>query len=93
VAGFNLYAAFIGVNADLNKACDHFLHFLELDPEGKHIALGGDLDGCDVLPRGFCGIQDYPLLAERLLDCGLDAGMVENIFWNNALEVMRKCSM
>lgn len=93
VAGFNLYAAFIGDHADLDKACEHFLHFLELDPEGTHIALGGDLDGCDVLPEGFEGIQDYPRLAEKLHSRGLDAKMIENIFWNNSLEVMRKCSM
>lgn len=92
VAGFNLYSAFVGDNPDLDTACKHFLHFLELDPEGRHIALGGDLDGCDMLPTGFNGVQDYPLLAEKLKDCGLDTTMIENIFWNNALEVMNKCS-
>ena len=49
VAGLNLYSNFIGEKADLNTACDHILHFLELDPSGKHIALGGDMDGCDSL--------------------------------------------
>ena len=92
VAGFNLYSAFIGDNPDLDTACKHFLHFLELDPEGRHIALGGDLDGCDMLPTGFNGVQDYNLLAEKLKGCGLDTTMIENIFWNNALEVMNKCS-
>lgn len=88
VAGFNLYAAFIGENPDMDSVCNHFLHFLELDPEGKHIALGGDLDGCDVLPRDFDGIQDYPKLAEKLLERGLTDAIVSNIFWNNALGVM-----
>ena len=46
VAGLNLYTDFIGENADLDKCCDHVLHFMELDPSGKGIALGGDLDGC-----------------------------------------------
>ncbi len=93
VAGFNLYGYFIGENADLNTAADHFMHFLELDPEGTHIALGGDLDGCDLLPKGFSGVQDYPKLAQVLLDRGLSKTMVENIFWNNALGVMKQCSM
>jgi len=88
VAGFNLYGYFIGDNADLNTAADHFMHFLELDPEGKHIALGGDLDGCDVLPVGFSGVQDYPKLARVLSERGLSETMIENIFWNNALGVM-----
>lgn len=93
VAGFNLYSAFVGKNADLQTACDHFLHFMELDPEGKHIALGGDLDGCDVLVGGFNGVQDYPKLAKALLAHGLGEEIVRNIFWNNALGVIGTCSM
>ena len=91
VAGFNQYSEFIGAEADLDKACDHIFHFLELAPEGKHIALGGDLDGCNPLPEGFGGVQDYPAFAQRLVDRGLTEEMVRNIFWNNALGVMRKC--
>ena len=93
VAGFNLYTDFIGENADLDTCCDHIFHFMELDPSGKHIALGGDLDGCDLLPKGFEGIQDYPKLSARLLARGLDEQTIRNIFWNNALGVMEKCSM
>ena len=88
VAGLNLYAGFIGDDADIDRACDHVFHFLELDPSGKHIALGGDLDGCDPLPKDFAGIQDYPKLAERLLERGLDEKCVMDIYWNNAIGVM-----
>lgn len=93
VAGFNQYADFVGQKPDLDTACDHFLHFLELDPTGRHIALGGDLDGCDQLPDGFRGVQDYPALAEKLLSRGLSEDMVSNIFWNNALGVIQQCCM
>ena len=93
VAGFNQCAPFVGSSPDLNTACDHFLHFMELDPDGKHIALGGDLDGCDELPRGFDGIQDYPKLAQHLLERGLTEQNLHDIFWNNAIGVMRKCCM
>ena len=93
VAGFNQYADFIGTGADLDTACDHILHFLELDPTGKHIALGGDLDGCDVLSAGFDGVQDYPVFADRLLARGVTEDMLYDIFWNNALGVMKKCCM
>ena len=89
VVGINLYRDFLGEDPDVDTVCDHILHFLQLDPDGKHIALGGDLDGCDALPKGFNGVQDYPLLAERLLLRGLDERTVYNIFWNNALEVIK----
>ena len=91
VAGFNQCAPFVGEDPDLDTACDHILHFLELDPEGTHVALGGDLDGCDDMPRGFDGVQDYPKLAQRLLDRGVGEELVRKIFWENALGVMEKC--
>ena len=91
VAGFNQCAPFVGQQPNLDTICDHILHFLELDPEGTHIALGGDLDGCDELPEGFDGIQSYPAMARRLLERGVNEKLLHNIFWNNALEVMDKC--
>lgn len=91
VAGLNLYSQFVGKDPDLDTVCDHVFHFLDLDPSGKHIALGGDLDGCDSLPSGFEGIQDYPKLAQKLLDRGLSEQTVSDIFWNNAVGVIEKC--
>ena len=88
VAGFNQCAPFVGDQPDLDTVCDHILHFLELDPDGKHIALGGDLDGCDQMPAGFDGIESYPAMAQRLLERGVGEQIVENIFWNNAMGVM-----
>lgn len=93
VAGFNQCAPFVGDKPNLDTICDHILHFLELDPDGNHIALGGDLDGCDEMPAGFDGIQSYPAMAQRLLERGLDEATVQRIFWNNALGVMAKCCM
>ena len=93
VAGLNQYTDFIGENATLDTACDHIFHFLELDPDGTHIALGGDLDGCDTTPAGFDGVQDYPKLARRLMERGLDEAAVRRIFWDNALEVLERCSV
>ena len=89
VVGINQFEEFLGEHSTLDTVCDHIFHFLELDPSGKHIALGGDLDGCDRLSRGFEGIQSYPALAERLLERGLGEEIIRNIFWNNAVNVFR----
>lgn len=91
VAGINLYTDFLGENVTLDTVCDHIFHFLELDPDGKHIALGGDLDGCDELPDLFTGVDSYNMLSARLLERGLNEKMVADIFWNNALGVIKKC--
>ena len=93
VAGFNLCADFVGENPTVDTACDHIFHLLELDPAGTHIAIGGDLDGISTMPEGFFGVQDYPKLAKRLLERGLDETILNQIFWSNALGVIDKCSM
>ena len=91
IAGFNQCAPFVGDKPDLDSVCDHILHFLELDPDGTHIALGGDLDGCDELPAGFDGVQSYPAMAQKLFDRGVSADLIRKIYWENALGVMDKC--
>lgn len=88
VAGYNVCDEFTGDQPNIDTMCDHILHFLDLDPSGKHIALGGDLDGISSMPSGFEGVQSWPVLADHLLRCGLDVKDVENIFWNNAIGVM-----
>ena len=93
VAGINLYTEFLGASADLDTVCDHILHFMKLDPTGTHISLGGDLDGCETLPASFAGIQDYEKLSQRLLERSLNETEVYNIFWNNAMGVMKRCCM
>lgn len=90
VAGYNACADFTGEDPDLDSICDHLFHFLELDPSGTHIALGGDLDGVERTPRGFEGVQSWPVLAQRLLERGMDERTVQNIYWNNAIGVMKR---
>jgi membrane dipeptidase len=88
-AGINLCAPFIKENgADFDATCDHIFRMLEIDPTGEHVSLGGDLDGCDELPRGFVGIQSYNALADRLFERGLDEKTIRNIYWNNTMGVM-----
>lgn len=90
VAGYNACKEFTGENPTIDTICDHIFHFLELDPTGKHIALGGDLDGVDEMPQGFEGVQSWPKLANRLLERGLTEEMVMDIYWNNAIGVMQR---
>jgi len=88
-AGINLCAPFIKAEgADFDATCDHIIRMLEIDPTGKHVSLGGDLDGCDELPEGFAGIQSYNALADRLLERGLDEKTIRDIYWNNTMGVM-----
>ena len=89
VAGINLYPDFLGEAADLDTVCDHVFHFMEMDPEGKHISLGGDLDGIETLPSGFAGVEDYSKISDKLIARGLTEDIVLNIFWNNALGVLK----
>lgn len=93
VAGYNACADFTGENPTLDTVCDHIFHFMELDPTGRHIALGGDLDGVSHMPAGFEGVQSWPALAARLMERGMNEATVRDIYWNNVLGVMKRCSM
>jgi len=86
--GINLFADFLGENADLDTVIRHIEHFLELG--GEHtVALGGDLDGCDRLPAGFTGVESLRLLYEALLARNYSQDLVDGIFFNNLLNVFR----
>ncbi len=91
--GINFYTEFLGENPTVDTVCDHIFHFLQLAGDDKHLSIGSDFDGMKSLPEGFSGVQDYPKLAERLLNRGLADKTVENIFWNNAIGVIDRCSM
>lgn len=89
-AGINLYTEFLGKDATIDTVCDHILHFIELDPTAEHISLGGDLDGIDSAPKDFSGIEDYPKISTRLLERGVDKKTVQKIFWDNAINVLKR---
>ena len=89
VCGINFYDVCLGENPTIDTYCDHILHFVELDPEAKHISLGGDLDGIEILPENFNGVEDYPKIAVRLSERGLSDDLILNIFWKNALRALK----
>ena len=89
-AGINLYTDFLGrdrVTLDTVRA--HMDHFLDLSG-GGHVGLGGDLDGCETLPEGFTGVDDYAKLYEVLLAAGMPQGTVDDIFYNTVMEVVKQ---
>lgn len=92
-SGINLYSNFLGNNPTLDTVCDHIFHFLGLAGDDMHVSLGSDFDGINKMPEGISGVQDYPRLAQRLIERGLTNESVENIFWNNAVGVIERCSM
>ena len=85
LVGMNLYSAFLSDSgkASFEDVKKHLEHFLELG--GKHhLALGGDLDGCESLPEGFCGIERWNSLGAFLMQ-SLDETLVMNVMNNNAV--------
>jgi len=92
-AGINFYSNFLGENATLDTVCDHIFHFLQIAGSDRHVSLGSDFDGASAYPAGLTDVQGYSNLADRLLARGLSEESVLNIFWNNALGVIEKCSM
>lgn len=82
VAGLNFYTHFVGENPTMDQLIRHLEHFLELGGE-KHIAIGGDLDGCDEVVEGISGIQDVSKLWKALYDRGYSQTLLDDIFWNN----------
>ena len=93
VAGLNLYAGFLGEEADLDTVVAHLEHFLALGGEAN-VSLGGDWDGCETLPRGVSGIQDMDRLYERLLRRNYPEALVRALFYDNLMRVVSEvCTM
>ncbi|MBP3660618.1 MAG: membrane dipeptidase, partial [Oscillospiraceae bacterium] len=86
--GLNLYADFLGEHPDFDTLRRHLDHMLECCGE-DHVTLGGDLDGCDALPRGFRDLRDYAGLYDYLLAHGYDAPLLDKLYYNNLMNLLR----
>ncbi len=83
VAGLNLYTLFLGEEeVTLETVLRHLEHFLDLGGE-KTLAMGGDLDGCESLPKGMKGVQDVRLIREELEKRGYDEALLDDLFFGN----------
>ena len=93
-AGLNLYVPFLTQEprASFDDLRRHLEHFLELSGEG-HLALGADLDGCDRLPKGFSGLDDYERLGDFLKHTGYSDETIQNLFCNSLMKVVKTCIM
>lgn len=89
IVGLNLYAPFLNESgkASFDDVRRHIDHVLDLGGQ-HHLCLGGDLDGCDVLPEGFFDITSLNDLAKHLIDGGPEETLVLNIFNNNAVRFL-----
>ena len=85
IVGINLYHAHLGIpfNGDYFGAfARHLTHFLALDGEDT-VCIGTDLDGME-LPPILDGMTAIGHLYDYLLSRGLDAVLLDKVFYTNA---------
>lgn len=87
VIGLNFYEGFVGGSRDLDMVRAHLDRILELGGAGN-VALGGDWDGCDLI-GDLPAIDSLPRLYEHLLLHGYEETVVQNLFYNNLMRVVR----
>lgn len=94
-AGINLCDEFLDERpgaADLEAIYRHIDHFLNISG-GGHVALGGDLDGIEILPKGVSGVDSYQKLAQLLENKGFSSETIENIYSKTMKKVVTVCTM
>lgn len=93
VAGLNTCHEFIGDDhPGIDHAVAHIEHFCSLGGE-KNVAIGGDWDGCHPF-EGVERVTDIGKLYERLLQKNFKEVLVQDIFYNNLMRVVRNvCTM
>ncbi len=88
VVGLNLYSGFLGEDAEFETLRRHLDHFLSLGGE-MHLALGGDWDGCDLLPNGFeNGISGLAGFYQYLREKHYDEGLLAQLYFKNLMRVV-----
>lgn len=88
VIGLNFYRDFVGGSLDFEAVRAHLDHILALGG-AKHVALGGDWDGCDPIGSlpditALTGLHDY------LLSRGYPRTLLCDLFYNNLMRVVRQ---
>lgn len=89
IVGLNCYTAFLGDGkVTMDTLLRHLEHFLSLGGE-KTVALGGDWDGCDKLPRGFEGCWNWLDFYEYLLKRNYPEALLQDLYFNNLMRTVR----
>lgn len=92
-AGINLYTPFLtSGKATLDDVYRHIDHFASIGGL-CHVAMGADLDGCELLPVGFDDVGDYVKLSQYLQDRGYTDADRGQLFFDSLWEVLTKCSI
>ena len=65
---------------------------MELGGDG-HVCLGGDLDGCETLPDGFSGLDDYTNLLAYLQARGYSDETLASLSYQSLMKVVKQCIM
>ncbi len=85
LVGLNLYHVHLGILFDgdyFDAFYRHLMHYLSLDGEGT-VCIGTDLDGME-LPEQFDGLSVLGQLYSYLQTRGLDAALLNKVFYTNA---------
>lgn len=88
IIGLNFYKGFLGLGEDFDAVRAHLDHMLALGAE-KQVALGGDWDGCDTIEQ-LPTIIHLPDLYEYLLSRNYSEALVQDLFFNNLMRVVRQ---
>lgn len=83
IVGINLYGEFLSETPDIKSVLKHIEHFLNIGGE-DHLAVGADLDGCDILPIEINAIEDMDRLYNEI-ENNFGKNIAENIYFNNAM--------
>lgn len=75
--------------AGVDTVRGHIEHFLDLGGE-DHVALGMDYDGIEETPAGMPDVSGAAVLYEALLRAGHPENLVQKIFFNNLMRVVKQ---
>lgn len=88
IAGLNMCGEFLGEQPTLDTLVAHVEHWMSLGGENS-VAIGGDWDGCSLFP-GMADITGVGQLYERLLRLNYPETLIQNIFYNNMMRVVKE---
>ena len=90
IIGLNLYRGFLSADkhATAKDVVPHIEYFLAMGAE-KNLALGCDMDGCD-LPKDVPDVSTLPHLAELMLQQNYPESLIHDVFYGNAIRFFQK---